>query len=316
MPGDIPGRSSRSRNEEVTGKDCLALTIGTFDGVHIGHQLLLRVTREIAEVRNIESAAYTYELPPKRYLDDSGPKLVMDPGSKVDYLESFLDRTIVGDFHDVRTFTPEQFVEKVLVEELNVDAVVVGDDWRFGKDRSGSYRDLEELSKGRFTVHPQRQVTKNGKPVSSTWIRKELGEGNLELARELLGRYPGYSGEVVRGHQLGTDLGFPTANIELDKRVVLPRRGNYAAFTEIDGRRIKGAVHIGNRPTFGGEENHQVEIHLFDFNGELYDERLTVWLVKYLDRNREYSDKGELRQAIRGYVDEAKRVLEEVDSLK
>ncbi|MCF7875825.1 riboflavin biosynthesis protein RibF [Candidatus Bipolaricaulota bacterium] len=316
MTGDIRSSSRESSKEDDGSKgEKLALTIGTFDGVHIGHQLLLGVTRDIANVRGITSAAYTYELPPKRYLSESGPALVMDPQSKLEYLKQFVEKAIVGNFHKVKDFPPERFVEEILVDKLDVDAVVVGDDWRFGRNRTGSYRDLENMSDGRFTVHPQRQLTKDGRPVSSTWIREALADGNVKLSRELLGRYPTYSGEVVRGNQVGSDIGFPTANISLDRRVVLPKRGNYAAFAHIDGNKVKGAVHIGNRPTFGGDENHQVEVHLFNFDKELYEERIKVQLVHYLSRNREYSGKEELKRAIKNHVDEARKVLDEVSSV-
>ncbi len=316
MTGDILNRSDKDSESEAAKGEKLALTIGTFDGVHIGHQLLLGVTRDIANVRGITSAAYTYELPPKRYLSESGPALVMDPQSKLEYLKQFVEKAIVGNFHEVKDFPPERFVDEILVDKLDVDAVVIGDDWRFGKNRTGSYRDLENMSDGRFTVHPQSQLKKDGRPVSSTWIREALADGNVKLSRELLGRYPTYSGKVVRGNQVGSDIGFPTANISLDRRVVLPKRGNYAAFARIDdNKKVRGAVHIGNRPTFGGDENHQVEVHLFNFDEELYEERIKVQLVHYLGRNREYSGKEELKRAIKDHVDKARKVLDEVSSI-
>ncbi len=296
-------------------KGDLALTIGTFDGVHLGHQLLLDVTQTIASDRGIESAAYTYDIPPKRYLGDSGPPLVLDPEKKLDLLEKHVDRVIVGDFLKVKDYRPRRYVEEILVERLNVDAVIIGNDWRFGQNRSGSHEDLEKLSKGRFTVHPQSQVKKRGRPVSSTWIRRVIGNGEMELAAELLGRYPSYSGKVVKGHQVGGEIGFPTANIELDPRVALPKRGNYAAFVEYKGKRLGAAVHVGDRPTFGGRQSHQIEIHLIGYDGNLYDELLEAKMVRYLGRSREYEGKEELRSAINDYVTEAKEVLNEVTAV-
>ena len=293
----------------------VALTIGTFDGVHLGHQRLLEVTKQIAGERNVDSAAYTYEVPPRRYLVDSGPPLIMEPADKLELLRNHVKRVIVGNFLEVKDYSPERYVEEILVDRLNVSAVIVGNEWRFGKNRSGSHRDLEKFSKGRFTVHSQKQVKKKGNPVSSTWIRRSIAKGKIELATELLGRYPGYSGKVVRGHQVGGDIGFPTANLELDPRVALPKQGNYAAFVEIDGERVEAAAHVGNRPTFGGSKNHMIEVHLMDFDENLYDERLEVSIVKYLGSSREYKEKKELKRAISNYVTEARKVLSEVGAV-
>lgn len=295
--------------EESSGG--LALTIGTFDGVHRGHQLLLQKTREIADKRGIDSGAYTYDVPPRRYLNEDGPPLLMEPGRKVEQLENFVDRIVLGDFLKVKDFTPEEFVESVLVERLSVDAVVVGTDWRFGKNRSGSYRDLEILSNGRFSVHPKQQLKRDGRPVSSTWIRQALREGNVKVARELLGRNPDYLGEVVRGHGVGSELGIPTANLNIDDRIVMPRKGSYAAFVEVHGETYRGVVHVGKRPTFEGGSDHRIEAHLMGFEGDLYEKEVKVEFVKYLDRNRKYDDSEELKRAIQSYIEEADRVLHE-----
>jgi len=305
---EIPG-------EDQTAEGKLALTIGTFDGVHQGHQLLLDVTRKITEERGIESAAYTYEVPPRRFMVDSGPPLIMDPEEKVRFLGNYVGRVILGNFLEVKDYSPERYVEEILVERLNVDAVIVGNEWRFGQNRSGSHRDLEELSRGRFTVHPQDQVTERGRPVSSTWIRQLISEGEVELATDLLGRYPTYSGEVVRGNQVGEEIGFPTANIKIDSRVALPKRGNYAALASLDGEQMESAVYVGSRPTFKGEQDHRIEVHLIDYEGNIYGERLKVEMVKYLGNSRKYEGKDELRLAIENYVTEAKDALKEISPL-
>lgn len=309
---DLRSEVEDKYNSKNSGSEGLVLTIGTFDGVHIGHQLLLRTTRDISERRELESAAYTYELPAKSYLGEEGPPLLMEPRRKIDLLRDYVQRVVLGNFLEVKDLTPEQFVERVLVNELNVKAVVVGNDWRFGRNRTGSYRDLEDLSGGRFTVHPKKQLKKKGRPVSSTWIRQLLGKGNISLITELLGRYPVFSGEVVKGNQIGTDIGFPTANVNIDDRVALPRGGSYAALAQFDGRQFKSAVHVGSRPSFDDSDNHRLEVHLFDFEGELYGKRLEVELVKYLGESKEYGVNRKLRKAIGDYVNEAKRVLNEV----
>jgi len=306
-------KGKKENGSPVNGN--VALTIGTFDGVHLGHQLLLEETRRIADERGIGSAAYTYEVPPKRHMVSSGPPLIMDPESKLNILRRNVDHVVVGDFLEVKDYSPKRYVEEILVDRINVGAVIVGNEWRFGRNRSGSHRDLKELSEGRFTVHPQRQVKKKGRPVSSTWIRQAIKKGDIGLATELLGRHPNYSGKVVRGHQVGGDLGFPTANVEIDERVALPERGNYAAFVSFNGNRIDAAVHAGDRPTFSGKESHQIEVHLLDYDGNLYGKRLEVSLVKYLGGTEKYETKEELRRAIGNYVTEARKVLNEVGAV-
>lgn len=308
----LPSEVKDKYNPKKSSSKGLALTIGTFDGVHIGHQLLLRATSDIAESRELESSAYTYELPPKRYLGEQGPPLLMEPRRKIDLLGDYVQRVVLGNFLEVKDLTPEQFVERVLVNELNVKAVVVGDDWRFGRNRTGSYRDLEDLSRGRFTVHPKKQLKKRGRSVSSTWVRQLLSEGNIALVTELLDRYPVFSGEVVKGDQIGSDIGFPTANVDIDDRVALPRRGSYAALAKFDDRHLKSAVHVGSRPTFDDNDDHRLEVHLFDFEGELYGKRLEVEFVKYLGGSKKYGANQKLRKAISDYVAEARRVLNEV----
>lgn len=308
---DFRSKVKERNNPKNSSSTGLVLTIGTFDGIHIGHQLLLKATRDIAERRELDSAAYTYELPPKRYLGEDGPPLLMEPRRKIDLLHDYVQRVILGNFLEVKDLTPEQFVERVLINELNVKAVVIGNDWRFGRNRTGSYRDLEDLSRGRFTVNPKKQLKKKGRPVSSTWVRQLLSRGNIAQVTELLGRYPVFSGEVVKGDQIGSNIGFPTANLDIDYRVALPRGGSYAALAKFDGRQLKSAVHVGSRPSFEDSNDHRLEVHLFDFHGELYDKCLEVQLVKYLGKSKEYGANRELRKAIGDYVKEARQVLNE-----
>ncbi|MFW6070860.1 MAG: riboflavin biosynthesis protein RibF [Candidatus Bipolaricaulota bacterium] len=307
---DGPGPAGKPRG---TGNGRVALTIGTFDGVHIGHQSLLERTRRIAEERGIESAAYTYEVPPRRHLKEEGPPLLMEPAVKKERLLEYVDRVFLGDFPEMRDYTPEEFVERVLVERLDTAAVVVGADWRFGRNRSGSFRDLERLSNGRFSVHPEEQVKKEGRPVSSTWIREAIKDGNMELATELLGRYPAYRGTVVRGYGVGVELGIPTANLNVDDRIVSPKDGSYAALVELEKEVFKGAAHVGNRPTFESEEGSEIEVHLMGFDGDLYGKELKVDLVRYLNQNNKYSELGELKEAIEGYIKRAEKVLNDLE---
>jgi len=286
----------------------LALTIGTFDGIHLGHQSLLKTAREIAMEREITSAAYTYLLPPKRHFHGREPKLLLPPEKKISMLEQYVDKVIIGDFDEVKDLPPERFIETVLAEDLQVSAVVIGTDWRFGKGRTGSVQTLTEMADERYTVHPKQQLTKYGKSISSTWIRKELKEGNITLCRELLGKPPSIFGEIIRGDKIGTDIGFPTANLKIDERVLLPKAGSYATVVKLDSEDFGGVSYIGTRPTF--EKNQtQFEVHIFDFDDDIYDQEIELKLMEFISPSKKFEKTKHLQRAIQDIVSKAKDIL-------
>jgi len=287
----------------------IALTVGTFDGVHIGHQSLLKKTAEIAGKRGIKSAAYTYLVPPKRYFTGGEPPLIIPPKKKITVLNEYVDEVIVGNFDNVKNLSPGDFVENILIHDLRVDAVIVGTDWRFGNDRTGTISDLSELAKNRFTIHPQNQVMKFGRPVSSTWIRDLLRKGKIDQAGELLGRYPSLSGKVVKGDSIGRQVGYPTANLDVDNRVVLPPPGSYAAIVHLGNKKFGGAAYVGTRPTFD-KVKPQVEVHVINFDGEIYSEEIEIDLVKFISPSKRYASKEELQGAIEDIITEIEKVLE------
>ncbi len=286
----------------------VALAVGTFDGVHLGHQALLSETKKVARERGLTSAAYTYRIPPRRYFTGNRPPLLMPPKEKIRTLKGYVDEVVVHDFEEVKDYSPRKFVENVLVQELHVGAIIVGTDWRFGANRAGSLDKLYTLSDGRFTIHPIEQVKSEGRAISSTWIRREMERGNVQRARELLGNPPAIYGEVVGGNRIGRDIGFPTANLNVDERVVRPASGSYAALVRVNGESHKGVVYVGQKPTFN-ESKTQVEVHIFDFDNDIYGEDVELDLIKFISPSIRYRDRAELSGAIKRIVEQAREIL-------
>ncbi|MBS3812572.1 riboflavin biosynthesis protein RibF [Candidatus Bipolaricaulota bacterium] len=286
----------------------VALTVGTFDGIHLGHQALLSETQRIAGRRGLTSAAYTYRIPPKRYFTGSWPQLLLPPEEKIRALNRYVQDVVVHDFEEVKDYSPAKFVEEVLVRELQVNAIIVGTDWRFGADRTGSLDELYTLAKDRFTIHPQEQVKKNGRIISSTWIRRELQQGNVKLVRGLLGHPPMIYGKVVSGDKIGRNIGFPTANLKVDKRVVTPYAGSYAAIVTVSDKCYPGVVYVGAKPTFNKAKT-RVEVHIIDFDNDIYGENVELELIRFISSSKRYRNKAELKRAIEGIVERARDVL-------
>ncbi len=303
-----PAESSRAQTPTV-------VTIGTFDGVHLGHQALLRRARERARAQKLESVALTFDRPPQNYLGRPKP-LLMPLEKKLALLRRFVDRVEVLSFPAVQALPPEAFAERVLRQELKAVAVVVGEGFRFGRDRQGDAQTLKALG---FEVDVVPPVTVDGEVVSSTAVRQALQRGDVERARKLLGRLPQLWGRVVRGAGQGRRLGFPTANLALEPELLVPAEGIYAAWALFDGHTHPGALYIGRKPTFGGTQL-SVEVFLL-IDGlneradaealELYGKELEVRLVARLRDDRRFETVEGLRRQIEADVEAVRAVLAE-----
>jgi len=293
-------------------KDKTVVALGTFDGVHRGHQELLKRTAELARKRGLRSLAHTYELPPRVHLgekEDFEAKLLLPPDRKLELLREYVEEAMVERFGRIRELEPRAFIEKILLGELRARAVVVGRDWRFGKNRAGDVEDLRSIGEESLSVMAIEPIEEKGEAISSTRIRRALKEGQMELAGRMLGRPPELRGKVTRGEGLGRKLGFPTANLAVDERLVQPGEGIYAARTEVKNRLYRSVFYVGTRPTID-DKSLRLEVHLLDgFNGSIYGERITVYPLVRLGGGRDYRSRAELRRAIEGFVQRAKEVL-------
>lgn len=238
-----------------------AVSIGTFDGVHLGHQTLLNRTHEHAQSRGLTSVALTFRRPPQNELGHPKP-LLLPPKEKLAVLGEFVDRVGVLDFQRIRHLEPEAFVDQILHETYRARVIVTGSDFRFGRDRQGDVDALRSLGDAYgMTVEVVEPVDAGGRSISSTAIRQLLQEGRIRDAAALLGRSPRLVGEVVTGAGEGAKLGFPTANLHIDPEVLIPADGIYAAWANLNGERQPSALYIGRRPTYNAQER-SVEAHL------------------------------------------------------
>ncbi|MDR5907162.1 bifunctional riboflavin kinase/FAD synthetase [Franzmannia qiaohouensis] len=259
-------------------RGCVA-TIGNFDGVHRGHQAILEQCRERARKLGVPVTVVVFEPQPREYFaGDQAPPRLTRLRDKVALLDAHgADFVLCLPFNDaLRSLTAQQFIDRVLLDGLDVKHLVVGDDFRFGCDRSGDFALLAEVGAERGVgVEHTRTFVLDDERVSSTRVRTLLACGNFAQAERMLGRPYALGGRVVRDQQLGRTIGVPTANLPL-LRLPLALRGVYAvAVTLPDGRRLPGVANVGWRPTVGSERP-VLEVHLFDFDGDLYGARLTV----------------------------------------
>jgi riboflavin kinase/FMN adenylyltransferase len=287
------------------------LTIGNFDGVHLGHQAIFRMLKQRAREIGGTSVVLTFDPHPLKILaPDRCPPLLTPTPKKLSLMQACqLDFTVCLPFtRELANLGPSDFVEDILLGTLGMREIYVGYDFAFGKGRSGTTDLLQELGERHgFTVHIIKPIAVHGHVVSSSSIRQWIQQGRVDEAALLLGRLYSVVGPVVEGYQKGRELGFPTANVRLTYEVI-PARGVYAVQVEWRGQRYDGVANIGFNPTFGRSQL-SLEIHLFDFAERLYDETVEVFFVKKIRDERAFPSVAALVEQIRQDVETAHRVL-------
>jgi len=264
------------------------VTVGTFDGVHLGHFKILMALLEEAENSQLIPVVVTfYPHPQQIVLTKNGNpiRLLTDKVYKVNLLKEIgIPHVEVLDFDkEMAHLSYEEFIEIYLINKLNMKKMIVGHDHALGKNRQGKWPELSALGKARgFSLTRVDPFYLNGFRVSSSSIRHFLNEGRIKTASEYLGRNYSLSGKVVNGEKRGRVLDFPTANLQIEnKSLLVPLAGVYAVYVSLKGRQYKGMLNIGNRPTFDGK-NTTIEVHLLEFNQMIYGENLKIEFVKWL----------------------------------
>ncbi|REJ62080.1 MAG: bifunctional riboflavin kinase/FAD synthetase [Proteobacteria bacterium] len=279
-----------------------AVTIGAFDGVHRGHQEVLAHLKREADARGLATTVITFEPLPGEFLfPDRAPPRLMTFREKFEALaDQGIDNLLCLRFNNgLRTMSPRVFVEKIFVKGLNARYIAFGDDFRFGKDRAGDLSFTQSLAQEfDYEVVPTSTFDIAGERVSSTRIRTTLVDADFAEAANLLGKPFKLSGKVLKGKQLGRTIGSPTANIAL-KRVKSPLHGVYAVRVSGSGlSNVAGVANVGVRPTVNDGTLANLEVHLFDFDGDLYGERLSVEFMTKLRDEKKFESLDALKAAI------------------
>jgi riboflavin kinase/FMN adenylyltransferase len=298
------------RSVPIAAEAPIALTIGNFDGVHLGHQAMLSRLRVCARDEGLPPCAMTFEPHPREFFaPDQAPSRLTSLREKLELLAMYaVERTYVCRFsYPFAQISAEDFIERVLVRGLGVRHLLVGDDFRFGARRSGDFALLKQhASRLRYAVEAMSSVTLDGERVSSTGVRKALERGDLALAARLLGRPYSIAGRVMRGDGLGRVLGFPTANVQM-KHNRPPLSGIFAV--EVSGVRdspVRGVASLGVRPTVKQQGDALLEVYLFDFTGELYGRHLRVDFLRKFRDEQKFADLAALTQQIAADVASAR----------
>ncbi len=281
-----------------------ALTLGTFDGLHLGHRALLERTVQHAREQRLQSVAFVFRRPPQNYVS-TAKSLILPSEKKLAMLEKLTEIVLAVDFPEIGWMEAAAFVQKILVEKLRARAVVVGPDARFGRERRGDAELLCRLgTQHGFLTEVIPKVTIQGQIVSATAIREHLAAGRVEQAQALLGYAPKLFGIVRKGDGRGHKMGYPTANLQIDREVLLPAAGVYAVRV---GPKA-GALYIGARATFANA-TPSVEVHLFDTDESLYGLELEVELCKRIRDDARFDSPEALRAQIAADIATIRRVL-------
>ncbi len=265
------------------------LTIGTFDGVHLGHQSILSHLKNTAQKIGGETVVFTFHPHPRIALtpDDHGLEMIQELEDRIKKLEaSGIDHLILFPFtKEFSRLSATEFVRNILVNQLHIHTLTIGYNHHFGRNREGSIELLNELAPVYgFFVDEIPAFVESEKSVSSTKIREAISAGDVKQAQAFLGEVYHFSGIVVEGDKIGNKIGFPTANINVSKLQLIPKKGVFAVKVKFNGQIMEGMMNIGNRPTISENGERRVEIHLFDFSENLYGKNLVVYLI---DRVRE-----------------------------
>jgi len=281
------------------------VTVGTFDGVHLGHRKIIEDLNEIKTANNLRSVIVTFDPHPQiilRNKHQKGIKILSTIDEKIRLFEKYgIDLVYIINFtYEFSLTNAENFYKDYLIDNIGLTDIVLGFDHNFGKNREGNYETLKTLSgKYGFDVHRVEEFKVDGEHINSTRIRNLMYEGEIEEATRLLGDYYGLEGKVILGDRRGRQIGFPTANIEpLSSYKLIPNNGVYLVSVEINNIRYFGMMNIGYRPTVSDNPKIILEVNIFDFNHDIYGEIVKINFVDYLREEKKFNSLEELKEQI------------------
>ncbi len=292
-------------------KNGSCLTIGNFDGVHIGHQVLLKRVQKKAYQKDLTSLVITFDPHPLRVLLGQTPPFITPTQQKLELLvQQGLDYIVCLPFNkEMAELTPEEFVYRYLVQNLKVKEIIIGHDYVFGKGRKGNFELLKKIgAENNFEVEQIEAVYVKGEVVSSTRIRSLIQEGKMWEVKDILGRYYQITGTIIEGKKRGGPiLGIPTANLKLNDELI-PKPGVYATWAEIEGTFHKAVANVGYNPTFY-EQNLSAEVHILNFNQNIYSKTLRVHFVQRIRSEQKFSEVSKLLEQIHLDIEQANQIL-------
>lgn len=296
-------KSFKNLNAFQTPTNKTVVTIGTFDGVHVGHKFVLKKVNELAEKNNYKSTVLTFFPHPRMVLQqDSSIKLLNTIPEKEELLSKLgIENLIIHPFDlEFSRLSAEEFVKDILVKKLNVGIIIIGHDHRFGRNRTATINDLIEYGKEYdFDVQEITAKEIDDIAISSTKIRTALLEGNIHTANKYLGYEYFIIGKVVHGKQIGRTIGFPTANIEISENYkLIPKNGVYIISSSLNGEKYFGMMNIGINPTVEGLEQ-KIEVHFFDFNKDIYDQQIKIEIHSRIRDENKYNSLDELKTQLK-----------------
>ncbi len=303
--------------QEIARKfDRVVVALGNFDGVHIGHQRLIRQMVLHAQKTGAAGVVFTFDPHPLQVLfPDKAPRLLISPEKRTELIARLgADALLMVPFNrDMARLSPEFFVHDILHRQLGAEAVFVGFNYTFGHRGAGTPELLASLGKElgfHVQVHPPVQI--GDTTISSTLVRKALEAGDIGRARSYLGYWPILEGRVVLGDQRGRQIGFPTANLNLDNEILIPSRGVYVAQVRVGDQVYDGVVNIGVKPTFGSALSPTVEVHILEFAQVIYDEWVQLSLLHRLRGEIRFSSVPELIDQIQQDIEAARLIRTKV----
>lgn len=299
--------------KKIHQKHCSAITIGIFDGVHLGHKAVIKELIKEAKNSGCRSVLITFYPHPESVIKKNRVPMLISLWHRIEILKSLdIDDIVVAKFtKKFSELSAEEFIGNYLKKKFNLKKLVVSKNFSFGNKKRGNIKYLKKLSKKYgFTLKTLKTKKVNGIPISSTAIRNLVLQGDLRGAEKLLGRRFSIIGHVVKGDGIGKKIGFPTANIEVHNEAI-PPDGVYAAYVKLDGKIFKGALSIGRKPTFrkSRAKNPYIEVYILNFSGDIYKKDIEVVPIKMIRPDKKFKDLYALRKRIEKDVKAIKVIL-------
>lgn len=288
------------------------VVLGNFDGIHIGHRKLICKALELSRELGLKSLVLTFDPHPSFVLANKEPVDLIYLSCEKERLLSNIDIFVEYPYDLVTAkMTPEDFIEKVICKQLNAKFIVVGNDYRFGHERKGDIDLLKKLSSNYgYELITIPKIAYNNDIVSSTWIRKEIKQGNIELANKLLGENFSITGKVVEGKKNGRKFGFPTANIIPHRYKILPPNGVYYSNISVNGKKYDSITNVGVNPTLNGQKK-VVETHILGFDEDIYGQVVVVEFIQFIRKEKKFNSIEELKKEVSSNIEYVTSLINE-----